>query len=412
MRLNYYHKALIMIAVGIFFTNVPNYLYDARGFTKLDSPKHWVLLFCLLALPVFIRQMLRSKVLKSPVMIWCLGYGVLSVLWFFLSTQSETPWAEVRMRFLAIIEIVAFLIVFWAPAATTLARKALVAALVFAVGVNIYELFVPMSFSQSLGRSAGLYNNPNMSAEALVLGMLLSVSILKSQYRTPFVLLVGIGVFLTLSRGGILAWGVAMAGLLFTREISSKDVVRSGFIAFVLVILVLLPRWDQLVTTWERTGVLNVNVVDRLAWLTDPAGASDQSSWERKYVAKQAWEKITEHPVLGSGTGSSYEAYTGTHNQYLALMIDHGVIGIVIVPLFILAVTWGARGQSRRIATVFGLTIIILSFFSHMMLSAGYDLVMFSLMAAITATSRDGEGQLTVAMASAEPEPTQVLARA
>ena len=410
MRLNNYHKALIVIAVGIFFTNLPQYVYEARGFTKLDSPKHWVLMFCLLALPVFIRQMLRSNVLKSPVMIWCFGYGALSVLWFFLSAQSETSWAEVRMRFLAIIEIVAFLMVFCAPAATTLTRKALLAALVLAVAVNIYESFAPMSFSQVLGRSAGLYSNPNMSAEALVLGMVLSVSILKSQYRTPFVLLVGIGVFLTVSRGGILAWAVAVAGLLFTREISSKDVVRSGFIAFVLVVLVLLPRWDQLVGTWERTGVLNVNVMERLAWLTDPAGVSDHSSWERKYVAKQAWEKITEHPVLGTGTGSSYEAYTGTHNQYLALMIDHGIIGIVIVPLFILAVTRGARGQSRRIATVFGFTIIVLSFFSHTIFYTSYNLVMFSLMAAITATSRDGEGRLTVAMARPEPETTQVLA--
>jgi hypothetical protein len=61
-------------------------------------------------------------------------------------------------------------------------------------------------------------------------------------------------------------------------------------------------------------------------------------------------------------------------------------------------------------ATVFGFTVIVLSFFSHTMLYTSYDLVMFSLMAAITATSREGEGRLTVAMARTEPETTQVLA--
>ena len=37
------------------------------------------------------------------------------------------------------------------------------------VVVDIYEVFAPLSFSKVIGRSAGLYENPNMAGEALVL---------------------------------------------------------------------------------------------------------------------------------------------------------------------------------------------------------------------------------------------------
>ncbi len=47
------------------------------------------------------------------------------------------------------------LIVVWASA-TRLARKTLVGTVLFGAGLNIYELFAPMTFSRVIGRSAGL----------------------------------------------------------------------------------------------------------------------------------------------------------------------------------------------------------------------------------------------------------------
>ena len=409
MKLSYYHQALIVAAVGIFFTNVPHYL-DSSGLTILSEPKNWVLLFCLFSLPILLRRMSAWQALKSPMAFWCFGFALLTMLSFFLS-QSDMAWQEVRNRFLAIIGIFAFLMLLWEPGAIRLARKMLVVGVLIAVAFNIYELFAPMTFSRVLGRSAGLYGDPNISGEVLVLGMILSVSLLAPPYRVPFILLTGVGVFLTLSRGGILAWVIAVAGLLFIRELSSKDMVRSAFIAFVLVILVLLPRWDQLLTTWDRTGVLNMNVLERLTWLSDPSGTSDRSSWERMYVAKQAWEKIADHPLVGSGTGSAYQQsvkYTATHNQYLSLMIDHGLFGAVILPLFILAATWGAREKSRAVAIVFASAVLELSLFSHSILYRQNALLLFCLMAAMAAMSRNRESQESVIMTT-KGRTTEVL---
>jgi O-antigen ligase len=144
---------------------------------------------------------------------------------------------------------------------------------------------------------------------------------------------------------------------------------------------------DQILTTLERKGVVNENVLERLEWFANPTGVSDFSSWERKYVAQRAWNKIAEYPVLGSGTGSSYEATVPPHNQYLSFMLDHGLIGVMILPLLIVAATWGARGETRHVAIVFGCTIAMLSFTTNTILITNYSCILLSLMAAMAATS-------------------------
>ena len=56
-----------------------------------------------------------------------------------------------RFRVLAITQLLTFLVIFQEPNAIKLARKTLVAAVLFAVAVNVYELFVPMAFSNVMG---------------------------------------------------------------------------------------------------------------------------------------------------------------------------------------------------------------------------------------------------------------------
>jgi O-antigen ligase/polysaccharide polymerase Wzy-like membrane protein len=398
MKLGYYHQVLIVVAVAIFYTNVPRYLYFNHDLVYLEAPKHWVLLFCLALLPLVLTRTRLLNGFKSPIAFWCFGFALLSVASFFL-LQSDMAWQEVRYRFLAIIMIFSFSMIFWEPGAIRLARKTLVVCALIMVAFNIYELFVPLTFSRVVGRSAGLYEDPNLAGEALVLGMILSFTVLEHRYRAPFILLTGIGVLLTLSRASILAWLIAVTGILLAGRVHLKHVLLTGVGAFIVASVILLPRLDQLLMTWERTGVLNVNVVERLAWLTDPVGTSDHSSWERMYVAKQAWEKIADHPLLGSGTGTAYqqsEQYTATHNQYLSLMMDHGILGVMILPLFILAATWGAREESRTVAIVFASAVLILSLFTHSILYRPHAVILFCLMAAMAAMSRDRESQESV----------------
>lgn len=412
MKLNYYHKALVVAAIGIFYTNVPLYLYDIQGFHTLEAPKHWVMILCLLAFPVLVLETKAWSALTSPIAVWCLGYASLSIIWFFQSSQSDMAWQEVRNRLFAVIEIFVFLLIFWGPDAARLARKALIGGVLMGVALCVYEFFDPTYFiPRVFGRSAGFYLNANMAAEALVLGMIFSVTAMKPVYQGPFVLFTGLGVFLTLSRGGILAWTIAVVGLMFVRRMSLKYLVVPGLICAALGVLVLFPLWNQFLTAGESSGAVGQNVQERLAWFTDPSGVSDYSSWERKYLAKRAWDKIADHPMLGSGTGSSYEAYIAPHNQYLSFMLDHGLIGAIVLPAFLLAATWGVRGESKGVAIVFGCVVLELSLFTHMILNAGYSLILFSLMAAMAGSNSNYESRRSAVMDASEAQASHAFAR-
>lgn len=404
----YYRNILVVLSVAVFFTGVPNYVYIVH---KIVEPLHWVIGFGVLSLPLLIKQLTRTDLLKSPVILWCFGYAWLTLLSFFQSSQSEDVWQEVRWRCLTISSLLMFLAIYANPDSTKLVRRMLVGGVLFGVALNIYELFVPRSFSSVIGRSAGLYGDPNTAGAALVLGMIFSVTALSPRYHVPFILLTGIGVFLTFSRGAILIWLLAVTSLILMGKVRFKDLLLTSSVSLLLIVLILLPRWDEFLMTLERDGVLNKNVMERMAWFADPTGVSDDSSWERKYVAKRAWEKVAERPFLGNGTGSFRNAYVLPHNQYLTFMQDHGLIGAVILPLLGLAVTWGMRGENRRLAIVFNGTLLLWGFFSHTILNEPHTLLLLALMAAMTLTSREDQVRRTLAMATVEVDAPRAAVR-
>ncbi|PYX63601.1 MAG: hypothetical protein DMG78_31460, partial [Acidobacteria bacterium] len=145
-------NVLAVIAVAVFYTNWPDYAHTRLG---ILVPYYWVLGFGVLSLPFLFRQIVASDMLKSPVVIWCFGYAWLTILWFVGSTQSEIAWQVVRVRFLAIIELLLFISLFSNQEANRRARQVLVVGVAAGVIIQIYELFFPMAFSEVLGRSAG-----------------------------------------------------------------------------------------------------------------------------------------------------------------------------------------------------------------------------------------------------------------
>lgn len=372
--------AYAVIAVTVFFGNVHNWMHYEHD---VGVPWHWVLALIILSLPLLLREVTTSDIIRQPIVAWCYGYTGLTMIGFVVGPQSDMSWQEVRWRILAIMEMLSFLAIFMDGLANQFARRTVVVAVHLGIAVNIYELFVPMTFSNTLGRSAGLYLSPNLAGEALVLGMILGITALPSWYRGLFVLLTGVGVFVTYSRGGLIGWCIAVGGLLLGRFVGAKHFLQTGLIVLVLTGLVLVPKADEILATLERTGSINADSQERLAWLMDPAGVSDVSSWSRKYIAQQAWQRVAEHPFWGGGTGAVHEGLAiPPHNQFLAYMVDHGVLGALVLPLLLVAVVWRADAESRRIGLVFSCVVLWFSFFTHTLLNNSYSLLLFALLAA------------------------------
>jgi O-antigen ligase len=387
MILAYYRNVLAILAVATFCTGWS--IYQSLVYPALGQPKDWILGLSLLSLPLWLdKTTLKQHVLKVPLVVWCFGFVWVAMLWFLWSSQSEVAWRDVRLRLSAVLLVLSCLMIFASPGAVRSARWAIVFAVLFGVTVNIYDFFVPMTFSEVQGRSAGLYINPNLSGEALVFGMILGVTVLPSYFRGPFLLLAGVGIFLTLSRGAMVAWFLAVCGLIFfAKGLRVKDLVWTFVLSLLVVGIVLLPKLDAILTTMDQAHVVTKDTERRFEWLTDPFGASDNSALQRQYLAEQAWSKFSEHPWIGSGTGTFHESFDlPPHNQYLSYMLDHGIVGAAIMPLLILALIWEARGETMRVGLVFGATTLWLSFWTHSMLSFGHSLLLFALLAAMAST--------------------------
>lgn len=382
-NMNFFASVVTIISVAVFFTNIPNYTYGQHG---LMVPYLWVSMFAVISLPLLIRVVSKSNVLGSTVISWCFLYILLTILWFIPSSQNDVAWQEVRSRALTVIELMMFLMVFASEGMNWLARQVLVVGVLVGVGLNIYELFVPLSFSPIIGRSAGMYVNPTTSSFALVGGMIFAVTVLPRWARGVFILIVGIGVVSTFSRGGIIGWCVASASFVLTKQITSKDVVHAALTGILIIGMLVMTRGEEFLDTLNRTGVINANVEERLSWLTDPSGVQDQSSWARAYVAKRLWDKWAEQPFFGSGTGAAYAAFEiPPHNQYLVFMVDHGLIGIMVFPLLILSVIYEARGEFRLLVMLFGGIQAVNGFMSHTLLTEPQTLLLFALAATLPA---------------------------
>ena len=386
--LTHYHRALIVLGTALFFSNLPSYLYQAIGFTSLDAPKDYWILYALLSSPILARRLKSWLHPKNALALWCAGYIVISILWFYVSSQGEIPWQELRYRFQSVFLLCVFYSLYMESDGIQWARFTIAGIVLFDMTINVYEFFVPNSFSKVVGRAAGLYISPNIAGECMVLGMVLSVTALPRALRLPFMVLTGIGVFTTFSRAGIFTWAISVIGFLLIKEIRIKDLIVGATLASCLLALVLFPRLDALLSALDEAKTINSNVLERLAWLSDPTGVEDHSSWERRYIADRAWEKIEEAPIIGHGTGSYYESVIPPHNLYLSYMLDHGVIGVLIYPLLVLAVTWNARAGAKLIGRIFGTGLLIFGFFSHVLVYEPTHLLLFALMAALGMASQ------------------------
>lgn len=145
-----------------------------------------------------------------------------------------------------------------------------------------------------------------------------------------------------------LAAAVCLVGLLLLRQLAVTDVLKLGAL-LVVSSLVLTPLYlgDTL------TGFLS----ERLTAFTN-AEADATASW-RLHIWRDALEQSQAFLLQGKGLGSYFQTQgphgatvqTALHNQYIQLLYQTGLIGLVLYTGFIAQTTlllWRAR---RRIAT-------------------------------------------------------------
>jgi O-antigen ligase len=390
--LDYYQTFLAVGVIFFFFSRLDAYLVVKQ---LASSPVGWMLPYFALSIPLLIIRA-KGKYPSRSVFCWCLFYFTVSAVSYSYVSEADTSSPVFTDRFFSTVFLLVTTFLFAERRVQNRTRCALIAVTGMGVFNNLFQILSPSAFGGLVeGRAVGFYLDPNDCANALILGMILTVDILPKKLRIFWILIVGFGVVLTFSRGGMLAWFFVVILMNLSRIISAQK-----SLLWILVMGIVLFFTSQLGGGLIGDGSNIYNQLDsvaleRVEGMIDGGESvvEDASTVERKAVAEKGWEMFLERPIFGYGIGSTYDRnITGfsvsTHNTYLLYLAEYGVLGIMILPLAIYAVIHRARGETRNISIIFALFILFISLFSHTILSLNSYLISFAMMAVMSESSQ------------------------
>jgi O-antigen ligase len=396
-RLLPYQCGIACFSVLLFSTNLDIYWFTTG--TLPLSPLHWIVLYFLGSVPLLLSLRDRKSYLSQSVIYWCVGYFLISFLsfWIFSGLQLTTPDAfqELKDRILSILFFLNTLLVYSQFKETQIwARIGFILAGIIGTVANIYEFFNPMIFGglNETGRPAGFYVNANNSGAGLMQSLLIGTTLLRPAYRIPYALLIGAGVFITFSRGALMAWLITMAIFVVSGVFPRQNLITWGVaLMFLMPIAGSFIDMDQL----QDAGLLNSNVTERLSQTSGGEEVKDDSTLARLAVVAMAWKMFVAHPMIGNGIGSTLSLDVGnlvehpisTHNMYLYFLADHGIIGGLLFPALILLSIYPLKSKHLSINICSVIFLLLWGLFSHNLVGFRMHLTFYALLSAINQPS-------------------------
>jgi O-Antigen ligase len=383
--LDRYQYVLSIITAFLFFSDFPDWLLAAP--IVPINPLSWIMVFAVLAIP-FYKKLAN---LPKPLLAWMLFYVGIALLSLMTVSADEISFTDFRSKVLSVLFIALMYSIFQQRSINQV-KCTILFVLFMSVCNNMMELLNPRMFSESnVGRPAGFYIDPNKTGCALMLMMLLSVNIVKKPYRWIILLVAGIGIMATFSRGAIIGWVICTLLLIIGRVVCEQ---RRKVIVPIVIFIMLLASLNplQALTDYfkgDPTGA-NWDIVNRLEEFQNPSLKED-SAMERQAVAAGGWMLFGNHPFWGNGLASTRKwmvSEVSTHNMYLYYMADHGILGVLFLPGAIFAVVYRNRGEEQTILICFAVFLSLWGLFSHEVLAERYTLSSFALIAAMNTNQK------------------------
>lgn len=379
-----YQYILSIIATFVFFSDLPDYLFTAPLIPVV--PLVWIIGLAILSIPVI----KKAANIPKPLLIWMVFYLTIATLSLMTLSADEISFTDYRSKVLSVLFIVVMYAIFQQKS-TIQIKYTIFAVVLMSICNNMYELLNPRVFTEmNVGRPAGFYIDPNKTGCALMLGMLLSLSIIRKPYRWILVVVTGIGIMATFSRGALLGWVICTFLLIAGRVVCDQ---RRKILVPAIILVFLLASINPLKTLTDyfkgdATGA-NWDIVNRLEEFQNPS-LSEDSAIERQAVAVGGWLMFGNHPFWGNGLASTrkWKYEVSTHNMYLYYMADHGILGVLFLPGAIFAVVYRNNGEQKIILLSFGLFMTLWGLFSHEVLAERYTLSSFALLAAMNTNQK------------------------
>jgi len=202
--------------------------------------------------------------------------------------------------------------------------------------ISVVSIVMGRNQPRLQGVIGGIYSNPNDLAFAVVLSLpfclaflLTSKNILMKLGWLAGMLVMGLTLFMTASRGGFVTLVVAGVVTLWHFGVRGRRlglIVGSGFTAVLLLVVAgkpLLKRMEAIQGGANAQGV--------------GATSAYESYEQRKALMVRALQGIEEHPVLGLGV-RNFSVYSGVwvdvHMTYLEIAVEGGIPSLILYLMF------------------------------------------------------------------------------
>jgi hypothetical protein len=337
------------------------------------APKYWIVGIFAVTFGLFLPGLKPGQLVRKPLVGWSACYLLLSVVWIGHAENLEAAIDGLMMVITTTLLVGTALLAYpLVPHGNRTWNAMLWVALLLAVLSIMQEYFNPAAYvfaeaGQGIkGRAAGAYLNPNTAAQTLI--MILACLMAHGSARANVIALVlsAVGILLTFSRGGMLAWIILVIAA----------TIRGRLPRWFLAVLVLCAATVLLAGPWVLDSLSvwvspeNRNSLDRLAWLLGQGSLDDYSSDERAFVAAYAWRQFLDAPFFGHGLGYMWvwASSQGSHNMSLRFMAEYGLLGAMILPLFLFAsIRSSPADADHRWLWLMAGVVMLLSLFSHNM---------------------------------------------
>lgn len=247
-------------------------------------------------------------------------------------------------------------------------RGVLILVLLVLLGSIFYDVAYPGSFSSLISRAGGFQENPNLAGTATVLLLAMVTRYDRVHPLDLLVILVAfIGVFATLSRGGMILFLVfSLNYLWFTgRGQRLKQVVLAPAMLAVMIVAGTVAV-STLTSSSEMFDAENAQRrLSTLAFDNDAVYGSDQI---RLSLVPQYLRLIDQSVLAGHGAGFTRTMPYGPHNTYLFVWVEYGLIGLTFYVWFLLAIMLLCWQRHFIPGVVLAEVSVVAGFFNHTML--------------------------------------------
>lgn len=324
-----------LICYGLIYSHLMSFVTSLTGISSTPVYLIVIGLASLLAGGLFLRRLLTRSSLM--IMAAIVGYLFILLVSLLFLDESALPLAINRF-FWAMVALSAIVLLSNLRSPRTfllIVRSIILFSAVILLTEFLSGFSLPVSMTTVVGRAAGLFENPNITAVFLTFALPVVTIGQRPLQRLFWYGLTLTCVFLTFSRGGLALCGLAILLVeVFPLHGGGAASMRRLLIG-VLIVAIAVPAY-VVVSTFIVSNFgseLDANTIARARL------EGDSSSDVRMYVLQLAWQEFSASPIWGHGTGAGdrWQADVSVHNQFGLIAMEYGVIGLAWLGAFMAA---------------------------------------------------------------------------